>query len=112
MTLLLKTNGSVLPRPSLPGQPPSLLLPRAMATWSEDTADVDLPAEESVRPGHELEAGDMDTCDVLVGGLILHCTQLRIAMPPEPGRFITGRVAVPVLWNAPNIWMEAATERG
>ena len=54
----------------------------------------------------------MDTFDVMVGGLILHCTQLRIAMPPEPGRFITGRVAVPVLWNAPNIWMEAATERG
>lgn len=54
----------------------------------------------------------MDTLDLMVDGFYHHDRQLRIAGPSEPGRFIAGRVGDPVLWNAPNINTEAATERG
>lgn len=53
----------------------------------------DLPAAESVRPKHKLEAGDMCTFDVKVDGSFHQDRQLKIAKPPEPGRMIAGQVA-------------------
>ena len=76
----------------------------------DDTTEIALRAAEFVRPRHKLEAGDMDAFNVTVDGFIHHDRPPKIAMPSEPGRCITGRVADPVTWNAPNICTEAATE--
>ena len=54
----------------------------------------------------------MCTFDVKADGFIHHDRQLKIAMPPEPGRLIAGQVADPVPWNAPDICTESAMERG
>ena len=123
MTPLMKTMRTVLPRPSFPVQPPSPLSLRTMTTGitsalvplstrGEETGETDLPAAESVRPKHKLEAGDMCTFDVKVDGSFHQDRQLKIAMPPEPGRMIAGQVAESVPWIVPDICSEAAMERG
>ena len=88
----------------------SALVP--LSTWGDDTRETALPAAESVRPKHKLEAGDMCTFDVKADGSIHHDRQPKIAMPPEPGRSIAGRVADPVLWKAPDICTGDATKGG
>ncbi len=54
----------------------------------------------------------MGTVLVRVDGFTHHNRQLKVVHPQEPHRFVTAVVRDPVFEVTPNLYTEAATERG
>ena len=77
----------------------------------EDT-EIDFPTAVAIRSKGKLKVGDMTNYKIQVDGFAYHSKQLKVFLPEEPSRYINGQVRDPEFDQVPNIYTEAAVNRG
>ncbi len=74
--------------------------------------EIDFPTAVAIRSKGKLKVGEMTNYKIQVDGFAHHSKQLKVFLPEEPGRYINGQVRDPEFDQVPNIYTEAAVNRG
>ena len=73
---------------------------------------IDEPMADAIRSKEDDEVGDMEEMRLKVDGIIHHSRQLKIISPENEKKFITAEVRDPVFDQVPNVYSEAAANKG
>ena len=79
---------------------------------SEGQTEIDVPTAETIRIMGKVRIQEMETLDLQVDGIIHHSKQLKVFNPDTRGKFSTAIVRDPKFEQTPNVYTEAASERG
>ncbi len=84
----------------------------SISNGSGSNMEVDVPMADAIREKGKVEVSDMTEVRISVDGFTHHNRQLKVLCPDDPYRYITAEVRDPAFDQTPNIYTDAAANKG